>query len=615
MNLDELTQQLAAQGFSPGLVFLATLIAVVFLVLVVVTRGRVLKIFRIFFRRSRFMRFSQRTGARARNYVGTSGFAPFGRLFHPLTETEKALVAADLKTPVSHEAVEEALKDYEEQEGRDPNIDRVIKIYRTQREDRWQKFKAEKLDQARRRFFAEHKAAIRRQMPGADGDITFEDVDWENLNYDRIGERIDDEFILYQHSFAEQDARLRKKGMIFKEISAAPGFIGLSEAIDIEHAKRNYLLATDYYLYDIPVDVDEDLLYEDVNDASIVSMMGVADKDIFYFLTRMRKTVNRNVLYLSILVSMFVAAFILANYWLSETIDFRRIPEIVQLMSEQNVERAQDVLEEVVAPAHDTGSAAPPVRDGFTATLTARLGSDAFMESLINKSCFALLTFLMALAITAFYYRNPYTHYQSQNRVHLINFMTSYSALLVSNFTRAESQSRGSFSGDQSGPAAKEHSKIWFMNMQWIAHRLFFVEIFLRSILFQIKRNSGYYILGIPLLMLTPVIVFLCWLPDAWVNGGAEAGTSVSEHAVNFIAWLILNIAFILLLYVLFITVCWNSFLRKCVENLLNIDDTGWKNFHNLEVQTTSAGLVRHFVGEIYNERMRVRGGGHGGMG
>jgi hypothetical protein len=67
------------------------------------------------------------------------------------------------------------------------------------------------------------------------------------------------------------------------------------------------------------------------------------------------------------------------------------------------------------------------------------------------------------------------------------------------------------------------------------------------------------------------------------------------------------------LLFILAWNVCWRGCLRKSVEKVLDIEDASWQNFHNLDLQFTSAGLVRHFVSEIYNERMRVRGGGSGG--
>ena len=46
--------------------------------------------------------------------------------------------------------------------------------------------------------------------------------------------------------------------------------------------------------------------------------------------------------------------------------------------------------------------------------------------------------------------------------------------------------------------AMKKDSVLWMTNLQWMAFRAFFIEEFLRSVLFQARRNSIYALFLIP---------------------------------------------------------------------------------------------------------------------
>lgn len=585
-----IVERLTAAGVSPAAILLVGLFLVLFLLLIIVTRGRVLRIFRIFFKRAKFLRSTQRVGGRARSYVGTSGFAAFKRMFRPLTETERALIETKAMAKSTREAIKFAIEKYNAQPERDLNINEVLSDFDNKETELWTAHRSRIFHNEREIFFNKYRSEIRRQI--GDPNAEFNDVDFDTLDYDQFDEYIDEPQILYDSHdvFKEQEDKLSEHGIYFKELAARAGYVDLREEFELEQAQRHYLLASKFFKYDIPVESNEDLLFEDINDSMVVRMMGNVDNNVFYFLTEMRKMINRNVRLLSTLIAVFVGVFVVANYWSPSIIDY---------------------FQEGVRQ-----TAAAPEGAGFFETLQVRMTSAQFTDELISRWAFALASFVIAITLVGFYYRNPYTHYQSQNRVHLINLMTSYSALLVSNYKKAESNSRGSFSGDQSGPSAREHAKIWFLNMQWIAFRLFCVEMFLRSIIFQIKRNSGYYIAGMPLLILPLGIFLTCWLPDMILNHqGDSAPATFNAATIEFIEWFALNFAFIVLLFILVWNVCWRGCLTGCVRKVLDIQDESWQNFHNLDLQRTTAGLVRHFIAEIYNERHRVRGGGYTGGG
>ena len=135
----------------------------------------------------------------------------------------------------------------------------------------------------------------------------------------------------------------------------------------------------------------------------------------------------------------------------------------------------------------------------------------------------------------------------------------------------------------------------WHKIVMWMAFRVFFVETYLRSIVYQISRNSGYYLVFIPLAFFLALSAFA-----VVVGVYGEAGflwSLVSNVSPAFYV----SFALLFWLYYIFLS---NS--MKTVQELNQLDWLGYDNFHVAEAMDVIVGKYAEDVGYW---KTRVRGG------
>ncbi len=609
------------------------LVLFVLLITIILSRATVVRF--LLTRIGRILRMGRRVSLRGprgisevQGVVGTSGYAAIKRIWQPKTFTERAMDRSDIRAPIVAQALDEMVRDYlPSQETAD--FDDYITRYRDDVARRWNEERERLLEKERRTAFERHYTALLKRFradpalvvkpeyldeegrfigatggdPGedrpADGELTFGMLDFSKVAIPHLTP-FDEEMIINQGAFAAEEDALEREGSVFQEISAKAHYLPDRDEPDATGAAKNYLLASDLFQYDISVNDDPDLLYEDLNDAAIADMIGNSDRKTLYFLTQWRMTANHNVFFLSIILSSILTTVLIANYLYGYAVVYK------DFQTGEYYDLAKTFWITNIFPQLGTWleTSGIPV-----------MSEDADLVIIgISKSLFALVTVIAGYLGAVFVFRFPYSHFQRVNRTEVVAFMRSKTARLNRDFYQALSQARGAFSGDRMSLSSRELAKIWFVNMQWIGFRMFHIEVFLRSILYQVKRNSGYYVLGVPMLFLLPVslaIAVIFILNPGTLAPGLMTGDYV--RALEEIGiWLAQNGVFLIAFYWLAVSVVFRSHLAKCVADLLNIDDAAWQNFHNFDIQRQSGSLIRHYVGEIYNERVRVRAGGSG---
>ncbi len=209
-------------------------------------------------------------------------------------------------------------------------------------------------------------------------------------------------------------------------------------------------------------------------------------------------------------------------------------------------------------------------------------------------------TTLSALFLMGIVYGFEYTYVQRNNGREVDAYVKAYLAFLNSRFREADAAVKEAIGGNPEGSESedvrrRDQSSIWFVNMHWIGWRCFFVEWYLRSVFYQIIRNTSYYMSLIPLAFGLAISVAIVAIDDNLV--GRLMGVPIPY-------WFALAITFIVYLR------CLNRSGTLVSEG---IDEENWIEFHKLRLEETTVSIVNRFLREISNWRDRYRRGDGGG--
>jgi hypothetical protein len=128
----------------------------------------------------------------------------------------------------------------------------------------------------------------------------------------------------------------------------------------------------------------------------------------------------------------------------------------------------------------------------------------------------------------------------------------------------------------------------------WIAQRIFFIESFVRNIMFQMLRNSGYYLVFVPLLFLV-VLAGLNLALTEWA--GFDAGARLAELGVIFIVLGVVLLA------------VFASFLRRSMASRDEINQDEWIGFDSLLLEHVLGDIVGKYAEDVGYWKNRIGGG------
>jgi hypothetical protein len=240
-------------------------------------------------------------------------------------------------------------------------------------------------------------------------------------------------------------------------------------AADFEKAKL-------FFGTSVPTDTNPQNLYEDIDSAFIVSMFKDSDKPCFYVLSQFRKTINANVMILSIVFSAIVSFVAVANIMLSTSVDF---------YGEFNV-----------------GERLPSTLNLWVVSLPIDIPRDFF-----NRLVFGFVSCFAGYCVMWLFYNTEYTQFQRYNGQHLKTYLVGYLAMINNNFREIQTNAANTILSEAPVEEMKHDAVMWITNLRWMAFRAFYIESYLKNILFQIRRNSSYYLLLVPLLFIVLLLV------------------------------------------------------------------------------------------------------------
>jgi hypothetical protein len=249
-----------------------------------------------------------------------------------------------------------------------------------------------------------------------------------------------------------EEKKLGRGGFLFHWINVKPSYMPDVVHMSEEVADIYQQVASRFFSVQVNISADIASLYEDVEGAIIVRLFRVRDRRGYYLLNEMRRIINDNVRKLSFLYTAIVLAVLVAGLFF--------LPAI-------------------------RGHMAP--QPGFIGMLAG--------AGLAGAVLCAAGIFLMWLT-----YYMEYVPNQRNNGREMRSFLSRYLSRLSDRYRDSLANARAVTVGDEKDSAKlSARAQKWHKIVLWMSFRAFFMESFVRNILYQIGRNCGFYVVLVPI--------------------------------------------------------------------------------------------------------------------
>ncbi|NWH09019.1 MAG: hypothetical protein HXY22_10325 [Alphaproteobacteria bacterium] len=375
--------------------------------------------------------------------------------------------------------------------------------------------------------------------------------------FESEGSQVEGEVAAYDYT--AEESGLARRGGFFRSIRILPRYMPDVNALDEPTAEIYRGQSDRFFSQQVPIYSNAAAFYEDVEGAVAIRMFRARDRRFYYLANEMRKIINANVKNLALALSLIVFGYAVIEMVL---------PREAQL----------DFAALIQYPVGMQVIALP---------LGAEVG-----RSTLNHILLDLLLFLFSLGLMG-WFNFLFGRAQERNDEQMRGFLNRYLSRLADRYRQAIANARGVTVGDErDAHRAAATAQKWNKIILWMSFRTFFVETYLRNILFQIKRNSGYYIVGIPAVFALALSVFML----AAVSGDGSAGPEGSH------SWSAMLFGILLVVSYVFI-------LHRAMQQSMEMDQVDWLGFDNLQVHNAMDQIIGGYVEEIVHLRNRVRGG------
>jgi len=366
-----------------------------------------------------------------------------------------------------------------------------------------------------------------------------------------------------------------------------------SDSYTQDKIPRDYERAKDFFSTEVDSDVNALNLYDDIDNAFIVRMFGKSDYHCFVVLSEFKKVITSNITKLTVFTFALLSLYVWVNILFANSID------VLDLVDDDN-QRVASIIEAV--------SASIP----FDLIGTVDLSETSDIRKYINKFVFGLISFIFFYLAIAIIYKMGYRKEQEQNATRMQAFLKSYlselanrSEILVNTATLAVTEISGkskasrsvasSADGSSTADSEVENSEAataaqYIETLHWTALRVFFIEKFLRNIVFQINRNYSYSVIFIPLFFLVAAMLGFASLNSSYQNY-IHAG--LSYHS-----------SFYLFLFLLIWSVY--DILKNCIKPVQTcVEQSGWRTFSSLSVVSKIKSIMMAYETQLNQWRNR----------
>lgn len=345
---------------------------------------------------------------------------------------------------------------------------------------------------------------------------------------------------------------VERKGRLFRYVNANRATEGLEESLSAEAAAANLESAKKFYQRDVGYEVNPTVLYEDSEEALIISVLRDLDMAFFYVMRRISRNVSRNVIKVIAAMTTLVVMF----------------PFVLSF-----------ALQRFGSP----------------------LGSGNLLLYAVVCAVFlvGLITFRYTYSISA---RN--------NGQQFNYFAQTYFSRLLTQYKSAQTEFSNVLNDRISGLDAVEHSSnLWFLNLHWLSARQWFLELYVRNMKFQIARNWLWTVALVPATLFAAALLtyyFLSSAADAivkFLGSTLNARVSMTGFGIDHSLWAVVPTVALLLAYGFALTDLLKKFWYE-------ITPAGWPGFRTMDVREVIEDNIGPIAREIVDRRRNPYGRG-----
>ncbi len=251
-----------------------------------------------------------------------------------------------------------------------------------------------------------------------------------------------------------EEKRLGRGGIIFRWINVKPSYMPDTQLMNDQIADIYHQVAKKFFSQQVNISADIASLYEDVEAAIIIRQFRTRDRRGYYLLNEMRRIINDNVRKLAFLYTAIVLAVLVATLFF--------VP----------------ILNAQMPPQH---------------------GILGFLNDAIHAGLYGLMLCLGGIFLMWLTYYMEYVPNQRNNGREMRSFLSRYMSRLSDRYRDSLANARAVTVGDETDSARlSAKAQKWHKIVLWMSFRCYFMESFVRNIIYQIGRNCGYYVVLVP---------------------------------------------------------------------------------------------------------------------
>ncbi len=329
-----------------------------------------------------------------------------------------------------------------------------------------------------------------------------------------------------------EEKHIARHGFLFKWIAVKPSYLADISLINDEIVDLYFKTARRFFRWQVSIQADVTSLYEDVDAAVTISMFRARDRNAYYLMHQMRRVIDDNVRKLAFLYTSILLAVLVLELFIID---------------------------------HNTF-----------------FGIDI---SFVDNTVGGLFLCAAGAFIMWLTYSTEYSPYQRNNGRELRSFLTRYLARISDRYRDSMANARAVTVGDETeGEKLRTKAQLWHKIMMWLAFRAFFIETFVRNILFQIGRNCGYYIVLVPVLMSLLIVVTCLLLVNCF---GVDLKAELAIPPLYF--WVAYAVLVVLA----------GMLIRNSMNSIDEMNQADWLGFDNLNVDRGMDDVVGKYAEDV----------------
>ncbi len=359
------------------------------------------------------------------------------------------------------------------------------------------------------------------------------------------GQDLSEDGEVREYDFSEERRILRRHGGVYTWLRIPAEYIpaSLAKPFTDAIASEYHAAAQGFFSRTVDLHADEQNLYEDEEGAVLVALFRNSDRRCFYALDRLRRSINGNARTLVSILSFLTLAAAAAAY----SAAMRLLPA------------------------------------------GAAISAESLVATLISG-----VAVLVVYGVVAYLVQLLYNNDQRQNMREFSDFLTRYLSLVSNRFREASANASRVIQGDErDSKRLSSNAQKWHKIMIWLGLRPFFIESFVRNVIFQIRRNSKYYVAG-------AVLLFFAFGPAVFVGTASALAAREVLGGLSAAGWAFVGVVYL---------IC--AFGGMAVINKPVIFDelnqTNWLGYDNLDVGRQMDEVIGKFAEEIGLWRGRFR--------